>query len=238
MRRALTALLLLSLTGVPAQARAQAPSAGAYHASGWDVASVVGGSALYFVPALLDLPDTAGACAPCDPATLPGIDRGAVRSVSSGADLASGIVLLAVGAGTAYAGLHGMSGDELRGNFAVLANTAVWTATSVEWLKVLVRRERPVMYTADAPAALADKDNLQSFPSGHTALAFAAATSYLVIAERQKLPHRERNAFLLYGGAALVGTLRVVAGKHFPTDVLAGAALGSGMGWLVPTIHH
>jgi len=29
----------------------------------------------------------------------------------------------------------------------------------------------------------------------------------------------------------------VFAGKHFPTDVLAGAVLGSGIGWLVPTIH-
>ncbi len=46
-----------------------------------------------------------------------------------------------------------------------------------------------------------------------------------------------RNAALLYAGAVGVASLRVVAGKHFPTDVIAGAALGSGIGWLVPTIH-
>ena len=67
--------------------------------------------------------------------------------------------------------------------------------------------------------------------------AFSAAVSYLVISGRQRLPHRTRNAALLFGGAAAVGTLRVAAGRHFPTDVLAGAALGSLIGWLIPTVH-
>jgi len=236
MRRVMAAALLLSLPGLPAQA--QAPSTPTYHASGWDVVSVVGGGALYFGPTLLNLPDTAGACAPCDPATLPGIDRWAVHPVSNAGEVGSDVALAVVGVATAYAGLHGMSGDQMRGNLAVFANTAVWTATSAEWLKALFRRERPVLYTADAATAAADRDNYKSMPSSHTALAFAAATSYFVIAQRQKLPHRERNALLLYGGAVLVGTLRVVAGKHFPTDVLAGAALGTGIGWLVPTVHH
>src|SRR5437899_1567722 len=68
-------------------------------------------------------------------------------------------------------------------------------------------------------------------------LAFAAATSYLVLARRQHLPHRTRNAILLYAGAVGVSALRVAAGKHFPTDVAAGAALGSGIGWLSATVH-
>jgi membrane-associated phospholipid phosphatase len=54
---------------------------------------------------------------------------------------------------------------------------------------------------------------------------------------RQHLPHRQRNALLLYAGALSVASLRVAAAKHFPTDVIAAAALGSGIGWLVPTIH-
>lgn len=231
-----TAVALLVLLPV-VTARAQTPGAPSYRMSGWDVASVVGGGALYFVPSMLNLPDTAGACAPCDPATLPGIDRWAVHPVSSTADLASSAALLTVAAGAMYASLHGLSDQQLRGNVAVLASSLVWTATSTEWLKVLFHRERPVLYTADAPTAVMNRENLKSFPSGHTALAFAAATSYFVIAQRQGLPHRTRNAALLYGGATLVGILRVAAGKHFPTDVLGGAALGAGIGWLVPTIH-
>src|SRR5438445_4872560 len=124
-----------------------------------------------------------------------------------------------------------------RGNFAMLANAAAWTAASTEWLKVVIRRKRPVLYTSGAAAAAADRESQQSFPSTHASLAFAAATSYLVLARRQHLRHRTRNAILLYAGAVGVSALRVAAGKHFPTDVAAGAALGSGIGWLVATIH-
>jgi membrane-associated phospholipid phosphatase len=57
------------------------------------------------------------------------------------------------------------------------------------------------------------------------------------MAHREHLPHRTRNAMLLYGGATGVGVLRMTAGSHFTTDVLAGAALGAGIGWLVATVH-
>ncbi len=40
-----------------------------------------------------------------------------------------------------------------------------------------------------------------------------------------------------HGGASGVGVLRIDSGSHFPTDVLAGAALGAGIGWLVATVH-
>jgi membrane-associated phospholipid phosphatase len=37
--------------------------------------------------------------------------------------------------------------------------------------------------------------------------------------------------------AAATGVLRWVAGRHFPTDILAGAAVGATAGWLVPRLH-
>ncbi len=165
------------------------------------------------------------------------MDRWALRPVSATADVASDVVLAGVAGITAFAGLHDLPPQQWHGNFAVFASTASWTAASTEWLKVLVRRKRPVLYTSDAVTAKSDPESQQSLPSLHTSLAFAAATSYLVIARRQHLPHRTRNTILLYAGAVGVAALRVAAGKHFPTDVLAGAALGSGIGWLVPTIH-
>ena len=100
-----------------------------------------------------------------------------------------------------------------------------------------MHRSRPVLYTADAVAAASQRDNRESFPSGHASLAFAAATSYLVVAQREQLPHRARNAALMYAGAASVAALRVAGGKHFPTDVIGGAVLGSAIGWLVARIH-
>lgn len=34
-----------------------------------------------------------------------------------------------------------------------------------------------------------------------------------------------------------VGIGRVLGGEHFPSDVVAGAAIGASVGWLVPELH-
>lgn len=234
MHRGLFAVLGLLLAPPPIVGQEPA----AHYAVTWvDAASVGTASALYVLPGALGLPHGRPSCAPCDPGTLPGVDRWALRSVSTTGDAASDVVLAGVAGFTAFAGLHGLPAQQWHGNVAVFASTASWTAASTEWLKVLVRRKRPVLYTSAAVAAASDPESQQSLPSLHTSLAFAAATSYLVIAQRQRLPHRTRNALLLYAGALGVAVLRVAAGKHFPTDVVASAALGSGIGWIVPTIH-
>jgi membrane-associated phospholipid phosphatase len=234
MHRGLFAVLGLVLAGRPIVG--QEPAA-LYHATWADAVTVGTAGVLYLLPGALGLPHGAPSCAPCDPVTLPGVDRWALRSVSQSTDAASDLVLAGVAGFTAVAALRGLPSGQWRGTFVVLANATSWTAASTEWLKVLVRRKRPVLYTSDAVTAATDPESQQSLPSLHASLAFAAATSYLVIARRQHLPHRTRNSILLYAGAVGVAALRVAAGKHFPTDVLAGAALGSGIGWVVPTIH-
>jgi undecaprenyl-diphosphatase len=57
-----------------------------------------------------------------------------------------------------------------------------------------------------------------SFPAGHAATAFAGATVLAYVARRA--------APVLFLTAALIGFSRVYVGDHYPTDVLAGAALG------------
>lgn len=234
MQRGLLAVLGLLLAPPPIVG--QEPDA-QYPVTWADAASVGTAGALYALPGALGLPHGAPSCAPCDPGTLPGVDRWALRPVSTTGDAASDVVLAGVAGFTAFAGLHGLPTQQWHGNLAVFASAASWTAASTEWLKVLVRRKRPVLYTSAAVAAKSDPESQQSLPSLHTSLAFAAAMSYLVIARRQRLPHRTRNTLLLYAGAVGVGVLRVAAGKHFPTDVVASAALGTGIGWIVPTIH-
>jgi len=227
---------LLAVSGSTAAAQGTPPRT-IYRASWADVAAVSATGVATLLPGLLKLPKGPPSCAPCDPSGLPGIDRWVVGKNSAFDRNGSTVLLLGVGGVATYLSAHDQSPAQVRGNIAVLANSITWTAASTEWLKVLVRRKRPVLYTSGAVAAASAADNQRSFPSGHTAVAFAVATSYLVMAHREHLPHRTRNAMLLYGGATGVGVLRMTAGSHFTTDVLAGAALGAGIGWLVATVH-
>src|SRR5256884_901797 len=232
MPRAALAGLLLSGSGRPELG--QPP----YRVTWWDAGSVGTAGVLAVLPMALKLPHGLPSCAlPCDPASVPGIDRAALHNASATAATGSTVLLGGVVGAAAFASLHGLDAAQARGNAAVLLNSLAWTQATTAWLKVIVHRSRPVLYTADAVAAASQRENRQSFPSGHASLAFAAATSYLVMAQREQLPHRARNAALMYAGAASVAALRVAGGKHFPTDVIGGAVLGSAIGWLVARIH-
>jgi membrane-associated phospholipid phosphatase len=209
----------------------------AYHATWADGVSLGAAAILTILPEALKLPSGAPDCAPCDPATLWGIDRQALGVHSNAAGTASNLGAVGVlGFGGLALVWHRRPSDA-RGDAVAYADAVGWSAVAVQWLKVAIGRERPVMYTSGAVAAASDRDNQRSFPSSHTTVAFSAATAYVVISRREHLPHRTRTALLLYGAALATGVLRVEAGKHFPTDVLGGAALGSGLGWLAATIH-
>ena len=233
MHRLVAALTLALCVARPHAARAQGP----YRVSWWDAASIGVAGALAVIPTAAGLPSGPPPCAPCDPATLSDFDRIALNTFSSGAQTTSNFLVIGVTAGSAAALLSGADPARARGDIAVFGNALAWTVATTEWLKVAVHRSRPILYTAGAPGAASDPESQKSFPSGHASAAFAAATSYFVMAGRHHLPHRTRNAVLLYAGAVGVGVLRVTAGKHFPTDVLGGAALGTGVGWLVATVH-
>ena len=110
-----------------------------------------------------------------------------------------------------------------------LLKDAVYVGTSVAGtfvvtygLKYLVGRDRPYeRYPGRVhPYSL---ENSPSFPSGHTATAFALATSLSI-----RYPK-----WYVIAPTALwacsVGVSRMNEGVHYPTDVLAGAALGVGL---------
>lgn len=74
-----------------------------------------------------------------------------------------------------------------------------------------------------------------SFYSGHASSAFALATSwYMLSQERGDSPWL---AYAGFAGATAISTLRVAAGKHYPSDVIIGALVGTGLGYLITQRH-
>lgn len=93
------------------------------------------------------------------------------------------------------------------------AGYSILTASAVALIgKSTTRQQRP------------DNSGDDSFPSNHTATAFAAATTL-------NRRYGWKVGFPAYGVAAFVGAGRVEAEKHYWKDVLVGALVGSISGW-------
>jgi undecaprenyl-diphosphatase len=118
-----------------------------------------------------------------------------------------------------------------------------WGLTNLA--KMAVRRPRPLAYIdaerhkGDPNYSNADTDSTLSFFSGHSSITatLTATATYLAFA---RAPHTARPWLTLLAGTALttfVSAERVMSAKHFPTDVIAGAMAGAGVGLLVPLIH-
>jgi len=78
----------------------------------------------------------------------------------------------------------------------------------------------------------------QSFPSGHTTSAFAFAATVSSELARWQPGTRWTVGPVMYTGAALVGASRMYNNKHWASDVLAGAAIGTFVGTKVVRYQH
>ena len=118
------------------------------------------------------------------------------------------------------------------------------SAVAVFIVKGFAGRARPYQvssesaYDFDLGRGFPHREPFSSFPSGHATGSFAFAASITVEAARRWPEHATLVGALAYGGAFLDGVSRVYRDTHWPSDVAAGALLGTVSGMLVTRHQH
>jgi len=179
-------------------------------------------------------------CVPnCDRSQVNALDRPAaglhdpkwstIGNVATAATMLVPAVVLVVDQG-----LRDGLNDELVIAESALVSSALQVLTSFS-----VARPRPRVYGSESSLeSRSDANAARSFYSGHVANTVAISVATLRTYQRLRKPVL---GWTLFGvgmaGSAFVGVTRVVAGSHFPTDVLAGAAVGAGLGLALPALH-
>lgn len=124
-------------------------------------------------------------------------------------------------------------------DIVVMGQSVLVAGAMTEIVKLSAQRPRPFVYDQPAGAATEDPKNYLSFFSAHTSTVFAATMSY---ATTFAFRHPGSSmTYVAYGAAfalgATTGALRIAGGMHFPTDVLAGAVVGTVVGIGIPWLH-
>jgi hypothetical protein len=228
-----------------AQQIPQAPPPFHFTIRAWPDGAIIGGGLLgAALPSILGSHFPLASCGgACDPSHLWGLDRIAVGAVHWGQDRASGYTMLATAAASTLLVAATRRGEPrassaMLEDVAVMADVAAVDGFATQWLKVLVRRPRPERYTAQGAQFAGIVEDSRAFPSGHTSFAFAAAVAAASILQRRgELRQHRVETLLLFSGAVATSILRVTSHRHFPTDVVGGAVLGSAIGWIVPQLH-
>lgn len=121
-------------------------------------------------------------------------------------------------------------------NGIVMAQSAWMTVNFAHSIKMMARRNRP--YTQAAGFQYAQRDDVFSFFSGHSAIASSLITSAILM-RKQPMSMKSQNITLASGAICGLSTLylRFYAGKHYPTDILVGMLTGMGIAYLNYQIH-
>lgn len=112
--------------------------------------------------------------------------------------------------------------DKSRGIY--LAESFAANVAFTYLLKKTINRKRPG--ETDPTFSVLTTASSRSFPSGHTSEAFSLATSLTIALPKWYV------IAPAYTFAGLVGYSRMYLGAHYPSDVIAGALVGSGTAWL------
>lgn len=212
-------------------------------------ATTIGVSAIvWWVPALtLSRFVDADGCA-CDRRDVNGLDRSTAGHYRPGLSAAGDIGVSALAALVLGAEAVDMITDSQASHplasfftdFTIIAEAWLVTGALNQVVKLAAARPRPLLYERALTDPLQrDPDNYLSFYSSHTSSAFTIGLAYA-----QTFAFRHPNSparFWVYAAAVAagsgIGLTRILAGKHFPSDVLVGAAAGTASGLLIPWLH-
>lgn len=92
------------------------------------------------------------------------------------------------------------------------------------FIKNLIARIRPCNVLTDARVLTGCSDSY-SFPSSHAVNNFAVAVYFYLIYPNLK--------WVLFITASLIAISRVYVGRHYPSDIVGGAIIGSAIGYLL-----
>jgi membrane-associated phospholipid phosphatase len=185
-----------------------------------------------------------------DRSNLIGIDR---ASITSTPDKTAGpLSSLGLGAAIAFgvidpvlSGFREQSVQTGLVDGMLYAESLSLTFALTDMVKLAVRRPRPRAYI-DAEAHQGDPtysnsstDSALSFFSGHASMTatVGATATYLAFTRSPKSARPWVTLGLATALSTFVSIERVRAGKHFPTDVIAGGVAGAGIGIIVPHLH-
>jgi hypothetical protein len=243
MRLAVLCALLCALLGWSAPARAERPFS--VELAG-ELPVTAAGGALWLMSEVLKPKLAPSDCRLCARNALDGALQDALRwpEVRPARRL-SDALLFGLVPGFAFGSVYGLGraeGDRQSANQNLLALSEVLVGAGLltQLTKYTVGRERPFLRTQrehGERVTHGPDDNL-SFFSGHTSLTFALAVGAGSIASFRGY---QRAPWIWGVGvplAALTGYLRIAADRHYFTDVLTGALVGSAVGVLIPWLHH
>jgi len=106
----------------------------------------------------------------------------------------------------------------------VFGSAAIARLGITELIRYFYNRPRPFMAYASQAHQLIPESGW-SFPSGHSAFFFAMSTAIYF--------YNKKWGIAFFVASILMNISRIIAGAHYPTDIIGGAIVGIAVGWII-----
>ena len=175
-----------------------------------------------------------------NPFDNPGLDRNALGKWNPNAGIVSDVLLYTSLSLPAFMMIHPQARKDFLAVGFIYVEAAMLTVGITELAKNLVLRPRPYVYNSSLSMDIrTDTGARKSFFSRHVSL--TATLCFTTAKIFSDYSDNRTHEALVWSAAvilpAVTGYLRYEAGKHFPSDIIAGYLVGASIGYLVPWLH-